>query len=109
PTSKTIPGTFSGTPTAAQTISLTVGSNTLVLSAVSSGSNSCTSATAGTYVLSATVGTSASNLAAAINSCNSSFSAVGATATSSAGVTTASAVTPGTDITLSGVEGTTGF
>src|SRR5437773_9626099 len=42
PTSKTIPGTFSGTPTAAQTISLTVGSNTLVLSAVSSGSNTCT-------------------------------------------------------------------
>src|SRR5437867_1307587 len=84
PTSKTIPGTFSGTPTAAQTISLTVGSN---------GTTTCGSSTSGTFAISSTLGTEATSLRDAINACPV---AAGVTASASGSTTTVTARTNGT-------------
>src|SRR5439155_6299785 len=94
--------TFNGTPSAGQTITIHNGlnANSLVLTAATSGSNACASATAGTFVTSATTSTEAANLRDAINNCNTSFPAVGFTATSSTNTTTVTAVNPGSGFTF---------
>jgi hypothetical protein len=60
------------------------------------GSNACTSSTAGTFVLDTNPTNLATNLAAAITACHGSYSAVGVTATSSTGTVTVTAATAGT-------------
>jgi hypothetical protein len=60
------------------------------------GSNTCTSSTAGTFVLDTNPTNLATNLAAAITACHGSYSAVGVTATASTGTVTVTAATPGT-------------
>ncbi|MGD0911741.1 MAG: hypothetical protein ABR928_07590 [Terracidiphilus sp.] len=51
------------------------------------GSNACSSTTAGTFINSATTATLASNISAAINACDTSYSTVGATSSYSSGST----------------------
>src|SRR5204862_6427701 len=80
--------TFVGQGAAGKTLTLVNNTQTLTLTDVSSGSNACSSATAGTYVNNASTTTEATNLAAAINSCHTSFPTVGFTASASgSGVT----------------------
>ncbi len=69
-----------------------------------SGTNGCTSATAGTFIVSTYPSTSATNLANAINACNSSYSAVGVTAYAVGNVVTVTSTTlgsPASSLTLS--------
>jgi hypothetical protein len=74
-------GAFTGNPTAGQTVTIMNGTNVLTLTAVSSGSNGCTSSTTGTFVLSGFFLFDNGDLATAINTCNSSYPAVGLNAT----------------------------
>jgi hypothetical protein len=60
------------------------------------GSNACTSSTAGTFVLDTNPTNLATNLAAAITACHGSYSAVGVTAIPSSGMVTVTAATAGT-------------
>ena len=72
--------------------------------AYTSGTNGCTSATAGTFIVSTSPSTSAINLANAINACYSSYSAVGVTAYATGNVVTVASTTmgsPASSLTLS--------
>jgi hypothetical protein len=59
------------------------------------GSNACSSSTAGTFVLDTNTTNLATNLAAAISTCNSHYSTVGVTAASSGAVVTVTAAAAG--------------
>jgi hypothetical protein len=68
------------------------------------GTNGCTSATAGTFIVSTYPSTSATNLANAINACYGSYSAVGVTAYATGNVVTVASTTlgsPASSLTLS--------
>jgi|CZLA01.1.fsa_nt_gi hypothetical protein len=68
------------------------------------GTNGCTSATAGTFIVSSIPSTAATNLANAINACNTAFPAVGVTAYSIGAVVTIGSTTlgsPTSSLTLS--------
>ncbi len=72
--------------------------------AYTSGTNGCTSSTAGTFIVSTYPSTSATNLANAINACNTSYSAVGVTASATGNVVTVASTTlgsPTSSLTLS--------
>ncbi len=69
-----------------------------------SGTNGCTSATAGTFIVSTYPSTSATNLANAINACSTAYPAVGVTATATGNVVTIASTTlgsPASSLTLS--------
>jgi len=98
-------GTFSGTSTGTITITNTAGatSNALVLTMSSSGTNTCTSSTAGTVLNSSTASTEAGNVATAITNCYSSYPAIGVNATHTGTNTyfTVTATTPGPFLAVS--------
>ena len=78
--------------------------NTGSIPGYTSGTNGCTSATAGTFIVSTYPSTSATNLANAINACNNAYPAVGVTATSNGAVATITSTTlgsPASSLTLS--------
>jgi hypothetical protein len=69
------------------------------------GTNGCTSSTAGTFIVSSYPSTVATNLANAINACNTSYSAVGVTAYATGNVVTIASTTLGiapSNLTLGG-------
>jgi len=69
-----------------------------------SGTNGCSSATAGTFIVSTYPSTSATNLANAINACSTAYSAVGVTANAIGNVVTITSTTlgsPASSLTLS--------
>ncbi|MGD0792933.1 MAG: hypothetical protein ABR920_14295 [Terriglobales bacterium] len=79
--------------------------NTGSIPGYTSGTNGCTSTTAGTFIVSSLPATVASNLANAINACNSSFPTVGVTAYSTGTVVTIASTTlgsPASTLTLGG-------
>ncbi len=84
----TIASTTLGSPASSLTLSKTA-SNFVwsVVTAGSPGSNSCTSATTGTFAGGGSTAVEAANIAAAINACNSSYPAVGVTASYTSGNT----------------------
>ncbi len=78
--------------------------NTGSIPGYTSGTNGCTSATAGTFIVSTYPSTSATNLANAINACNTAYPAVGVTANSTGAVVTVASTTlgsPASSLTLS--------
>jgi hypothetical protein len=78
--------------------------NTGSIPGYTTGTNGCTSATAGTFIVSTYPSTSATNLANAINACNTAYPAVGVTAYSTGAVVTIGSTTlgsPTSSLTLS--------
>lgn len=79
--------------------------NTGSIPGYTAGTNGCTSATAGTFVVSSIPATAATNLANAINACDSSYAAVGVTAYATGAVVTIASTTqgsPASSLTLGG-------
>jgi hypothetical protein len=79
--------------------------NTGSIPGYTSGTNGCTSATAGTFIVSSIPATAATNLANAINACNSAYAAVGVTAYATGSVVTIASTTlgsPASSLTLGG-------
>jgi hypothetical protein len=95
---------FSGTATSTGSISIQytggTSSNTLVMSPVTSGSNTCTSAAAGTFVNSTSSTTRATNFNTAIGACHTSYSAIGVTSGRSSSTDTLTADLPGNFLTV---------
>ncbi len=83
----------------------TLSPNTDSISGYATGTNGCTSTTAGTFIVSSTPATAATNLANAINACNTSYAAVGVTAYATGAVVRIASTTfgsPASSLTLGG-------
>src|SRR5439155_4474736 len=99
-TGATVAGTFSGS-TPVGTATITVGSNTLTLTAVGSGSDTCSSSTAGTFLNTGAGGTAiAKDFTDAINACVGLYPAVGVTAARGGAVVTLTTTTVGSAASL---------
>ncbi len=108
-TGNTLPFSATSSQTAWKLTVNAVVANPNPIPGYTTGANTCTSATAGTFIGGVTVGsmtpaTEATNLANAINACNNAYSAVGVTAYATGAVVTIASTTlgsPASSLTLS--------